>query len=437
MTNQKYKLVLGLEIHMHVKTKTKMFCSCDSNIYASPPNSHTCPTCLGLPGALPVPNLDAIKKTQLLGLALECSLNPNSMFDRKHYFYPDLGKGYQISQYKLPFCEHGQLTLADGKLIHIERVHLEEDTAKSSHEGGKTLIDFNKSGMPLIEIVTAPDFRSSEEAVEFCKSIYEIVKACDISDADMEKGQMRLEANISLRTQEMEQAGMYPSYKVEIKNINSFRFMEKAVKAEILRQSELLASGAEVLQENRGFNEASGKTVSQRSKEDAHDYRYFPEPDIPPLEFDSDYLASLAEFLPELPKQLQDRLVKDFALTRDSAHTLSKFENRKLLSLFMDLIARDLAPQKVANVLLNKADARNLELDELVNTYFGQITHMGDAEVTELVNQVVLDNESAVNNYRAGNVSSIMFLVGQVMKKTNGKANPESVKTLLQELLKQ
>lgn len=436
MINQNYKLVLGLEIHMHVKTKTKMFCSCDSNIYASPPNSHTCPTCLGLPGALPVPNLDAIKKTQLLGLALECSLNPNSMFDRKHYFYPDLGKGYQISQYKLPFCEHGQLTLADGKLIHIERVHLEEDTAKSSHEGGKTLIDFNKSGMPLIEIVTAPDFRSSEEAVEFCKSIYEIVKACDISDADMEKGQMRLEANISLRTQEMEQAGMYPSYKVEIKNINSFRFMEKAVKAEILRQSDLLASGGEVLQENRGFNEASGKTVSQRSKEDAHDYRYFPEPDIPPLEFDSDYLASLAEFLPELPKQLQDRLVKDFALTRDSAHTLSKFENRKLLSLFMDLIARNLAPQKVANVLLNKADARNLELDELVNTYFGQVTHMGDVEVTELVNQVVLDNESAVNNYRAGNVSSIMFLVGQVMKKTNGKANPESVKTLLQELLK-
>ena len=436
MTNQNYKLVLGLEIHMHVKTKTKMFCSCDSNIYADAPNTHTCPTCLGLPGALPVPSLDAIKKTQLLGLALECTLNRKSMFDRKHYFYPDLGKGYQISQYKLPFCENGQLTLADGKLIRIERVHLEEDTAKSTHEGNKTLIDFNKSGMPLIEIVTAPDFRSSEEAVEFCKNIYEIVKACDISDADMEKGQMRLEANISLRTQEMEDANTYPAYKVEIKNINSFRFMEKAVKAEMVRQAEILASGGTVLQENRGFNEASGKTVSQRSKENAHDYRYFPEPDIPPMEFDDDYIESLSQFLPELPKQTQARLIKDFDLTRDSAQTLSRFENKATLALFMDLIARDIVPQKAANVLLNKQDARSLTVDELISTYFAPASQMDTSALTEIVNSVLIENESAVANYKAGKEASLMFLVGQVMKKASGKASPETVKTLLQELLK-
>lgn len=436
MTNQNYKLVLGLEIHMHVKTKTKMFCACDSNIYADAPNTHTCPTCLGLPGALPVPSLDAIKKTQLLGFALECTLNRKSMFDRKHYFYPDLGKGYQISQYKLPFCENGQLALADGKLIRIERVHLEEDTAKSTHEGNKTLIDFNKSGMPLIEIVTAPDFRSSEEAVEFCKNIYEIVKACDISDADMEKGQMRLEANISLRTQEMEDANTYPAYKVEIKNINSFRFMEKAVKAEMARQAEILASGGAVLQENRGFNEASGKTVSQRSKENAHDYRYFPEPDIPPMEFDDDYIESLSQFLPELPKQTQARLIKDFDLTRDSAQTLSRFENKATLALFMDLIARDIVPQKAANVLLNKQDARSLTVDELISTYFAPASQMDTSALTEIVNSVLAENKSAVANYKAGKEASLMFLVGQVMKKASGKASPETVKTLLQELLK-
>ncbi len=436
MTSQNYKLVLGLEIHMHVKTKTKMFCACDSNIYADAPNTHTCPTCLGLPGALPVPNLDAIKRTQLLGLALGCTLNRESMFDRKHYFYPDLGKGYQISQYKLPFCENGKLTLADGKLINIERVHLEEDTAKSTHEGNKTLIDFNKSGMPLIEIVTAPDFRSSEDAVEFCKTIYEIVKACDISDADMEKGQMRLEANISLRTQEMEDANTYPAYKVEIKNINSFRFMEKAVKAEIVRQAEILASGGTVIQENRGFNEASGKTVSQRSKEDAHDYRYFPEPDIPPMEFGDDYVESLSQFLPELPRHTQERLIKDFSLTRDSAQTLSRFENKDTLILFMDLIARDVVPQKAANVLLNKQDARGLTVDEIISTYFAPTSQMETSELTEIVNSVLQVNDSAVTNYKAGKEASLMFLVGQVMKRAGGKASPESVKTLLQELLK-
>ena len=437
MTLNNYKLVLGLEIHMHVKTKTKMFCSCDANIYSDAPNTHTCPTCLGLPGALPVPNLEAIKKTQLLGLALECKLNANSMFDRKHYFYPDLGKGYQISQYKLPLCEHGRLELTTGKIINIQRVHLEEDTAKSSHEGGKTLIDFNKSGMPLIEIVTSPDFRSSEEAVEFCKAIYEIVKTCNISDADMEKGQMRLEANISLRTQEMETENILPTYKVEIKNINSFRFMEKAVKAEIVRQTEILENGGVVEQENRGFNEASGKTVAQRSKEDAHDYRYFPEPDIPPLLFDADYLESLAQFLPELPRQTCDRLVKDFGLSKDSAFTLSRFDNKPILALFLDLVAKDIPAQKAANVLLNKADAKTLSLEQIITTYFATLPSVKDEEIKTIALDVLIANKSAVDNFKNGKEASLMFLVGQVMKHLAGRADAGRVKTLLQELLKQ
>src|SRR3989344_6138652 len=271
-----YKLVLGLEVHIHLKTETKMFCACDSNIYEAEPNTHVCPVCLGLPGALPVPNFEAIKKTQVLGLALDSILNKESRFDRKHYFYPDLPKGFQISQYKQPLCEGGEIELDSGNKVSLERIHLEEDTAKSFHENGRTLIDFNKSGMPLVEIVTKPVFKTVGESVEFCKKIQDIIRYLEIGDADMEKGQMRLEANISIRTEEMEKKGILPEYKVEIKNINSFRFMEKAVRAEIQRQKDLWDKGTMPVQANRGYDEDSGVTVSQREKEEAHDYRYFP-----------------------------------------------------------------------------------------------------------------------------------------------------------------
>ncbi|MFC1755958.1 Asp-tRNA(Asn)/Glu-tRNA(Gln) amidotransferase subunit GatB [Patescibacteria group bacterium] len=300
----KYKLVLGLEIHLHLKTDRKMFCRCDADVYGKEPNTHTCPTCLGLPGALPVPNPEAIKKTQILGLALNSEINKDSRFDRKHYFYPDLPKGYQISQYKQPFCVGGHLELSNGKKAEIERVHLEEDTAKSMHEGDKTLVDFNLSSMPLVEIVTKPTFTTIEDAVEFSKKIQSMVRELGLGDTDMEKGQMRLEPNISLRTQEMEDADELPEYKVEIKNINSFRFMEKAVTAEVIRQRELLESGETPIQENRGYNEEKKTTVGQRSKEQAHDYRYFPEPDIPPMEFDKDYLDEVEKEFKELEKNL-------------------------------------------------------------------------------------------------------------------------------------
>jgi aspartyl-tRNA(Asn)/glutamyl-tRNA(Gln) amidotransferase subunit B len=433
---EQYKLVLGLEIHMHVKTTNKMFCSCSSTIYDAAPNSHTCPSCLGLPGALPVPNLDAVKKTQLLGCALKCKLNKNSKFDRKHYFYPDLAKGYQISQYKEPLCENGKLELNDGTVINIERIHLEEDTAKSFHESGKTLIDYNKSGMPLIEIVTRPDFRTPEHAVEFSKKIYEIVRTLDVSDADMEKGQLRLEANISMRTLEMEQNDQLPNYKVEVKNINSFRFMEKAVKAEMTRQSALLAAGEQVLQENRGFNEATGKTVLQRSKEDAQDYRYFPEPDIPPMVFDDDYFEELQSFLPQLPQDIQRKLISDYGLSSNVAFELAKFDNKGLYEKFLELIAKGIDGAKAANSLINKPEYRDIPVDELVQILSGVAEELSTEELTTYAQDVIAQNSSAVNNYKTGKENALMFLVGQVMSKSQGKANAAEVKSLLQKLLK-
>ncbi len=431
-----YKLVLGLEIHMHVKTANKMFCSCSSDIYDAEPNSHTCPSCLGLPGALPVPNLEAVKKTQLLGLALKCKLNNSSKFDRKHYFYPDLAKGYQISQYKEPLCENGKLTLSDGTVINIERIHLEEDTAKSFHEEGKTLIDYNKSGMPLIEIVTQPDFKSPEHAVEFSKRIYEIVRTLDVSNADMEKGQLRLEANISMRTAVMEEQGKLPDYKVEVKNINSFKFMEKAVKSEMTRQSELLASGAPVAQENRGFNESTGKTVPQRSKEDAKDYRYFPEPDIPPMFFDEDYFEELRSFLPKLPYEIQQTLENEYGLSTNVAFELSKYDNKILYEKFLTLIAKGADGAKAANTLINKQESKEMSIDELLAVLTNKPVVIDSDELSNLAKEVILQNESAVTNYKNGKDNALMFLVGQVMAKSQGKANAADVKSLLQQLLK-
>lgn len=431
-----YKLVLGLEIHMHVKTANKMFCSCSTDIYDAAPNSHTCPSCLGLPGALPVPNLDAVKKTQLLGLALKCKLNKNSKFDRKHYFYPDLSKGYQISQYKQPLCENGKLELDDKTIINIERIHLEEDTAKSFHEDGKTLIDFNKGGMPLIEIVTRPDFRTPEQAVEFSKKIYEIVRVLNVSDADMEKGQLRLEANISMRTPQMEEAGEYPEYKVEVKNINSFRFMEKAVRAEMVRQSELLSKGQKVAQENRGYNETTGETVAQRSKEDAHDYRYFPEPDIPPMEFDDDYFEELKSFLPQLPQDIKTKLVTEFGISESAAAELSKFDNKELYEKFLAIVAKGIEATVAANSLINKADLKNMSVDEVVGILSQKADLLSDDELTNIARQVIDQNDSAVTNYKNGKENSLMFLVGQVMSLSKGKADAQKVKSLLQELLK-
>ncbi|OGC48581.1 hypothetical protein A3A69_00650 [candidate division WWE3 bacterium RIFCSPLOWO2_01_FULL_37_15] len=427
-----YKLVLGLEIHVHLKTETKMFCGCTTNIYGTEPNTHVCPVCLGLPGALPVPNFEAIKKTQVLGLSLDSTLNKESRFDRKHYFYPDLPKGFQISQYKQPLCLGGRIELDSGNSVVLERIHLEEDTAKSFHEKGKTLIDFNKSGMPLVEIVTKPVFKTIQEAVEFCRKIQDLIVTLEIGAADMEKGQMRLEANISLRTQEMENNDALPNYKVEIKNINSFKFMEKAIKAEIKRQTEILQRGDVVNQENRGWDENLGATVSQRVKEEAHDYRYFPEPDIPLLYFDDEYIKSLRNSLPELPWQKKRRLMTKYGLTVNTADMLSNSWLRDLLAQFESHVSNGADPVKTANLLLNKKESRGLtfkEFDKLLNTSTSRVIHKDILK--KYITEVVQNNVKIINDIKGGKKSAIEYLVGQVMKLTGGQADPETIRKLL------
>lgn len=435
ITKDNYRLVLGLEIHLHLRTKRKMFCRCSADIWEKEANSITCPVCLGLPGALPVPNEDAVRKTQLLGLALGCSLNQNSKFDRKHYFYPDLPKGYQISQYKEPLCLGGRIELDSGFFADIERIHLEEDVAKSFHENDKTLLDFNKSGMPLVEIVTKPVFSNTADAVDFCKKIQQTVRFLDIGDVDMEKGQMRLEANISLRTQEMEKKGELCNYKVEVKNINSFRFMEKAVVAEVERQLQVFEKGEIPIQENRGYNETTGKTVPQRTKEDAKDYRYFPEPDIPPMVFSNDYIAELKKELPELPHMIKKRLVQDYEIKVSESVVLVDNFGLEIVNKFEEYAKKGLDSKKLANALVNKKETHSWSFDEFKDFIQTPDESIDENDLINLIKKVIDTNPKAVEDYKNGKESSIQFLFGQLMRKTGGKAKPDSAIPLIKNLL--
>lgn len=424
---KKYNLVLGLEIHFHLRTRKKVFCGCIASFYGSEPNTHVCPTCLGLPGALPVANFEAIGKTQLLGLALNCKLNEFSRFDRKHYFYPDLPKGYQISQYEFPLCDGGFITLDNGKKCELERIHLEEDTAKSIHKGGETLIDYNKSGSPLVEIVTKPIFESALEAVEFAKKIQDIVRTLDIADVDMEKGQLRLEANISVRDDEMKEKGILPDYKVEVKNINSFKFMEKAINYEIERQSEILARGEKVPQENRGFNETKGVTVLQRRKEEAKDYRYFPDPDLPPMHFSKDHFAEIQSRLPELPRDIFLKLKQKYNLNETQAQFLSNGDGLALYSKFVSL-AEASDPVKVANTLINKLETRNLSKEEFLEYLkSNEVAEVSDERISEAVAEVLKRELDAFEKLKSGKDQVLMYLVGQVMRELKAKADSNKI----------
>lgn len=424
----KFKLVVGMEIHFHLKTEKKMFCSCSADIWEKEPNIVVCPVCLGLPGALPVPNIDAVKKTQMMGLALNCSLNKKSRFDRKHYFYPDLPKGYQISQYKQPLCIDGKLKLESGSVVDIERVHLEEDVAKSFHEEGKTLVDFNKSGIPLVEIVTRPCFRNIPDTVEYCKQIQLMVKYLGIGEADMEKGQMRLEVNISLRTSEQERKDELPKYKVEVKNINSFKFMEKAIQSEIIRQRELLENGITPMQENRGFKEGSMKTVPQRSKEEAKDYRYFPEPDIPPMEFTPEYIKDLKTNLPPTPYMIIDKLEKEIGLSRNNAKTMVEKLGPSYISKFEKLLRMGADPIQTSNLLLNKKEYRNVSEEEIIEVIKNTKTaysKMEENELNAVIKKILANNLKAVEDFKKGKESSVMYLVGEAMRMSSGKNKPD------------
>ncbi len=425
-----YKLVIGLEVHMHVKTAEGMFCGCSSNIYGAEPNTHTCPVCLGLPGALPVPNEESIKKTQMLGLVLNCELNNESHFDRKHYFYPDLPKGYQISQYKKPLCEGGYLTLSDGFKVKLERIHLEEDTAKSFHKDGKTLIDFNKSGTSLIELVTKPMITSAEQAASFAKKLRDIVVYMGISDADMEKGQMRIEPNISVRTKEMEEKGELPNYKVEVKNINSFRYMVKAVNYEFERQVELFRNGELPSQENRGWDEKKNITVAQRSKENSPDYRYFPEPDIPPMRFDDAYFNQLKSSLPKTPDEIAEELRTSYGLSQNLAEQLTSYPGLNYINTFYNFVKQH-NPEKVAKLLLNKPEYRDMSYEDFTKSIAASEEKIGDEDVlSQIVDAVIAENEDIVASYKNGKTNALNFLVGQVMRHTQGKADAQSVEKL-------
>jgi aspartyl-tRNA(Asn)/glutamyl-tRNA(Gln) amidotransferase subunit B len=434
----KYKPVIGLEVHVELKTKSKMFCSCSADYFGQKPNSHTCPVCLGLPGALPVPNKTAIDWCIMIGLALNCEIANFSKFDRKNYFYPDLPKGYQISQYDQPFCKKGFIKLSTGKKIGITRVHMEEDTGKLIHQDDSTLIDFNRSGVPLVEIVTEPDFETAKEVVEYLKKLQQIVRYLNVSNADMEEGNMRLEPNISLRAEN--EKGL-PKYKVEVKNINSFRFVEKAIEYEIRRQTEILDTKNIPEQETRGWNEIKNKTVSQRSKESAHDYRYFPEPDIPPLRFSQSQISNLKSQMTELPDKKFIRFQKDYGLSEYNSQQITKdkqtadyFEKAVVNGKKLNVLAKD-----IANFIINqKINPEELLPAELIKKIISakQTISITDEALEKILNNVINVNSKAIEDYKKGKTNAIMFLIGQVMREAKQKLDTKLIKEKLEKNLK-
>lgn len=499
----KYDVIIGLEIHAEIKTKSKMFCSCPNDSQASAPNINVCPVCLGHPGTLPVPNQEAINATLMTGLALHCKINRLSKFDRKNYFYPDLPKGYQISQYDLPLCYEGYLEI-DDKKIAITRIHLEEDTGKSIHmkDSGYSLIDFNRAGTPLMELVTEPVIKDAAEAKKFCSTYQQILRYLEISNADMEKGEMRCEANISLQNKgswEYKDGQIKPlgknilNNKVEVKNINSFKAVEKAIKYEIERQSTILDNKGEIVAETRGFDENKGETVSQRVKESSADYRYFPEPDIPPLEISEELLLKLSQKLPEMPKAKKERFIKEFKFSKEMAETITADKNlanwsenalseldawieangdeeerqeRRLSKAAGNWITGELIKhlkidnRKISNLKLtaeNFAELVCLVYQEKINSSAGQrileemYRNGGDPtdimrsmgleqmdnrkELEKIVKIIISKNPNQAKSYRTGKTNLIQFFIGQVMAETRGRANPKIVQEILEKLL--
>jgi len=473
-----YEPVIGLEIHLQPKTKSKMFCSCDARYFGAAPNTHTCPVCLALPGALPVPNKKALELCIKLGLAMECNISKESKFDRKNYFYPDLPKGYQISQYDQPVAYKGYLEIdidGDSRRIEITRVHMEEDTGKSLHEGNLTLLDFNKSGVPLIELVTEPDFKDSKEVLLFAKRLRQIVRYLDISDADMEKGQMRYELNISMKPVD---TSKLPDYKVEVKNISSISVLQKVIESEIKRQTDILKSGKTPVQETRGLVDMSGKTHSQRAKGNSDDYRYFPEPDIPPMYFDDELISQIKNSLSELPHQKKARYMKDYGFAPDTAETIiatklkaNWFEsglpqdiNKNIVKEYAKLLISDtfgllkadklkisnlkfdaselyaLAKLIVSGKLPRSAAKRQVlpimykfgTKAENIIAEKGLDKQVNENDLEDLVNEVIENNPKIAASVQK-NPNAIKALLGQVMAKTKGKADPIKTSNLLKE----
>jgi aspartyl-tRNA(Asn)/glutamyl-tRNA(Gln) amidotransferase subunit B len=432
--------LIGLEVHLELETKSKMFCGCPADHFGKKPNTQTCPVCLGLPGALPVPNKKAIESCLQIGLALQCSINTISKFDRKQYFYPDLAKGYQISQYDEPFCSDGFLFLDSGKKIGIERVHLEEDTGKLQHKtlnGQKvTLVDYNRGGVPLVEIVSRPDLSSSAEAKEFLKKIHEIIRALGVSSVDLEKGQMRLEPTVNLCLEN--EIGSHYTPLVEIKNINSFNFASQAIEFEITRQAEEFSqTGIEKSSTNkttRGYDAVKKNTFLQRSKEEAKDYRYFPEPDIPPFIIDAGYVEKLRQKLPLLPDQEIANLEK-LGIDKKDAKILVSSNNQVALQTIKDYSTNSIVDiQKLASLIVNG----KINSDQNLIEQYDKLTKIGTTDRTELtkvVREVLATHPGLVAEYQGGKASLAGFFVGQAMKATRGTADPQTLASLVADLL--
>ncbi|MDE3186530.1 MAG: Asp-tRNA(Asn)/Glu-tRNA(Gln) amidotransferase subunit GatB [Acidobacteriota bacterium] len=473
----KYEPVIGLEVHVQLLTSTKAFCSC-ANQFGSAPNTNICPVCLGLPGALPVLNAKAVEYATLAALAINCQVRERSIFARKNYFYPDLPKGYQISQFDKPIAEHGWIDVptADGsmKRIGITRLHMEEDAGKSIHDGfadsaTRTYLDLNRCGTPLVEIVSEPDIRTPDEAFEYLTRLKEILLYTGVSDCNMEEGSLRCDANVSVRPRGQEKFGT----KAEVKNVNSFRFIRAALEYEIERQIEVIESGGRVVQETRLWNAAEGRTYSMRSKEQAHDYRYFPEPDLPPLIVSPELLSETRKKLPELPEARRARMIAEYELSAKDAHTLTA--SREFADRFEAAAKTSKSPRRVANLLLSELGGRLkalgleqeqspvsmtgvvmaadlLEEDKISSKQLKQLLdvcfeksedfpavyerekpqQITDASAIEkLIDEVIAANPKQVEQYRAGKKTVAGFFVGQVMKASKGQANP----ALLNELV--
>jgi len=478
----RYEVVVGLEVHAQVLTQSKMFCGCSTDYLTAPPNANTCPVCLGLPGSLPVINRRAVEATIRTALALNCEIPEFSKFDRKNYFYPDLPKGYQISQYDLPFSRHGRLDFdvkGEARRCGITRVHLEEDTGKLLHAGAieqaqSSLVDFNRAGVPLMEIVSEPDLRSADEAREYVVRLRAILQYIGVNNGDMESGQLRCDANVSLRPVGQAEFGT----KVEVKNMNSFRAIHRAIEYEIGRQTQVLETGGRLVQETRGWNDARGLTVSQRTKEFAEDYRYFPEPDLPPLEVSRAWVAEIQSSLPELPAARRERFITAYGLTPYDASLLT---SSKPMAAYFEETVRLGAPAKAAanwilsdfSRLLN-ADRKEIDQASVKPTHLQQLIQLidsgvisgkmakqtfeamyrepdpgpaltalkgssqisGDAELEAIADQVIAENAKSVTDFKAGKEQALKFLIGQGMKISKGRANPQRLEASLREKIK-
>lgn len=475
----KYEAVIGLEVHAQIRTASKMFCACP-NCYGSEPNTNVCPVCMGYPGVLPVPNKEAIRKTVIAGLLTNCTIAKYSKFDRKSYFYPDMPKNYQISQYDLPFCANGYIAIGGTgfsgepmaeKKIGITRIHLEEDVAKLTHFHGASGVDYNRAGVPLMETVSEPDMRSADEAYAYLTSLKEIFVYGGIGDCDQEKGQMRCDVNISLRPEGQKEFGT----KVELKNLNSFRAVHRAIDYEIWRQSEVLSSGGTIRQETRGWNDDTGETYLMRTKEQVHDYRYFPDPDLAPVVLSDEFIADLRANLPELPGKMRERFVEQYALTPYDAEVLT--QDKEIASYFETAAKYVKTPKTLANWIISellreldssglascKVNAENLGglialiesgtiNGKIAKEVFAEMLESGESAkaivdakglaqvsdtgaIAKIVADAIAANPKQVQQYLDGNEKVLMYLVGQVMKLSKGKANPPMVIQLLKEQL--